>query len=123
MSNEPRRHHLLPNWYLKRFATNKKRLGVLDRGEQRRYVSSTSKAGVEIGFYDMDVEGVPRDIVERMLGRIEAPASGATKKLAAQGPAALSIKERREVALFILTQFLRGANHRDRANAMPDAIA
>ncbi len=123
MSSEPRRHHLLPRWYLKRFATGKDILGVLDLGAQKRYLASVRKAGAEVGFYDVEVDGVPRDAVEQLLGRVEAPASGATMKLTNGGPTSLSTKERTAVALFIATQFLRGANRRDFADAITDAIA
>ncbi len=123
MSSEPRRHHLVPQWYLKRFATRKDKIGVLDLGAQKRYLASVRNAGAEVGFYDVDVEGVARDAVEQLLGRIEAPASGATMKLATGGPTTLSTKERADVALFIATQFLRGADRRDFANAITDAIA
>lgn len=123
MKSEPRRHHLLPRWYLKRFATAKEKLGVIDLGAQKRYIASVRNAGAEVGFYDVEGDGVPRDAVEQILGRFEAPASGATIKLTTGGPTNLSPKERTDVALFISAQFLRGADRRDFADAITDAIA
>lgn len=122
MSSEPRRHHLVPRGYLKRFATGKDKIGVVDLGAHKRHVVTVRSAGAEVGFYDVDVEGVPRDVVEQLLGRVEAPASGATKKLTTSGPTSLSAKERADVALFVATQFLRGADRRDFADAITDAI-
>src|SRR4051794_36128639 len=109
MGSEPRRHHLVPRWYLKRFATAKDRIGVLDSGAQKRYVATVRTAGAEVGFYDVTADGLPRDAVEQLLGRVEAPASGATKKLTTSGPTSLSPTERSDVALFVATQLLRGA--------------
>lgn len=122
MSSEPRRHHLVPRWYLKRFATAKERIGVLDRGAQKRYVATVRTAGAEVGFYDVYADGLPRDAVEQLLGRVEAPASGATRKLTTFGPTSLSPTERSDVALFVATQLLRGADRRDFADAVTDAI-
>lgn len=122
MSSEPRRHHLVPRWYLKRFATAKDRIGVHDRGAQKRYVATVRTAGAEVGFYDVNAEGLARDAVEQLLGRIEAPASGATRKLTTSGPTSLSATERSDVALFVATQLLRGADRRDFADAVTDAL-
>lgn len=122
MSSEPRRHHLVPRWYLKRFATAKDKIGVLDRGAQKRYVATVRKVGAEVGFYDVEAEGLPRDAVEQLLGHVEAPASAATRKLTTSGPMCLSAKERSSVALFVATQSLRGADRRDFADAISDAM-
>ena len=112
----------MPKWYLKRFATGKDMIGVVDRGAQKRYVATVRSAGAEVGFYDVEADGIARDAVEQLLGRVEAPASSATKKLTAFGPVGLSEKERGDVALFVATQFLRGADRRDFADAVTDAI-
>lgn len=99
----------MPRWYLSRFASNAGRLFVVDRQIGRTYSSTVTKIGVEVGYYDVNVPGVPRDVVEsEVLAPIERYAARAVDRLTLVGPAGLTVNERRNIAAFVAAQMLRG---------------
>lgn len=117
-----RRQHVVPKWYLKLFSTNKNRIGVLDREQQRRYASSVNNVGVINNFYDVSGPDLEVDIVERMLSEIEAPAASAVRSLVGRDTSSLSTDERSDVAAFLAAQALRGEDQQSFIGQILDGV-
>jgi hypothetical protein len=121
--SEPRRHHLVPRWYLERFATNSGIVAVVDREQGRRYKSSVTKISTEIGYYDVDVPGQPRDLIEsQLLAPLEGHAKKGVIRLVQVGPTAISDAERWNIATFVAAQILRGKDQESIADQMADML-
>src|SRR5688500_7539718 len=70
--NEARRHHYVPQFYLRRFADQKDQVRMIRRSTGKVVTTSVSNAAVQVGFYDVETEdGTPRDLVERFLSSVE----------------------------------------------------
>lgn len=117
-----RRQHVVPKWYLKFFSTNKNRIGVLDREQQRRYASSVNNVGVINNFYDVSAPDLEVDIVERMLSEIEGPAASAVRNLVGRDTGSLSVDERGAVAAFLAAQVLRGEDQQSFIGQILDGV-
>ncbi|MEV0388736.1 DUF4238 domain-containing protein [Nonomuraea sp. NPDC050643] len=100
----PRKHHLVPASYLRRWAEDSKvRVTVVD--EDRSYLSSPERAARETDFYriehpDIDAEKMPPLLFETILGRIEGNAKWAIDELIEHRDVRLLERERYE--LFVL---------------------
>jgi hypothetical protein len=119
----PRRHHLVPKFYLEGFARDDGRIGVIRLGETTsRFVTSVINAAVEVDFYMVETEDGPSADVEEMLSRIEGRASNAIQALLAAG---LPLDEglRADLAIFLGFQALRDRRARDAENQITDFLA
>jgi hypothetical protein len=141
---EPK-HHLLPQFFLRRFALDGQ-VGQTDRGLRWRIVTSVERAAREGGFYtlgqeipiphedEVEVEQYPplADILERtaegshvlgsqsvekMLGVIEDTSKPAIERLVS-GSWPPSTDDRLHVGLFIAMQFTRGRLFREEVDGM-----
>jgi hypothetical protein len=86
----PRRHHLLPRFYLRSFADERERLTVVPRagesGPQTTYTATIENIIVERDFYAIrDNEGERSQVVEEALGRLEGAAATALRVLLDDG--------------------------------------
>jgi hypothetical protein len=57
MENRPKKHHYVPNFYLKGFTKQNKpsdKLYVFDRSRKTKWVSSPENSALESGFYAID---------------------------------------------------------------------
>lgn len=71
---EPRRHHFIPNFYLRRFA-HKKQVRVYERLTGRIRQTNTNNACVQTGFYDLEGLGIQeRDAAENAFASLESEA-------------------------------------------------
>lgn len=122
----PRKHHYLPEFYLKGFCPNA-HLWVYDRekGESRKLYPET--AAIRKGFYTVEGPEGERDHreVERRLGVVENQAAPAIRKLDAKGM--LELRERYALAMFVAllkfrtTAFERQTAELDEVLSNPEA--
>lgn len=106
MSQEPRRHHYVPQWYLRRFASEGK-VAVFDLQASRLRLQSPRSVAFVEGLYDLDHVQLPRWTAERLLSNIENLAARALRKALADGLAQLTDDQHEDLAMFLATQFIR----------------
>jgi len=114
MTNQPKRHHQVPQFYLERFATNAK-LAVRWRNG-KRYETSPKNVAVESGFYDIPdgMGGVSKEI-ETGLANIEGMADRVLRRIDGEGrlPGPRD-PDSATLALFVGLQIARTTTHRER---------
>lgn len=119
----PRRHHLVPKFYLEGFARDDGRIRVIRLGETTsRFVTSVINAAVEVNFYVVETEDGPSADVEEMLSGIEGRANNAIQALLADG-LPLDEELRADLAIFLGFQALRDRRARDAQNQITDFLA
>jgi hypothetical protein len=94
--DEPRKHHLIPSFYLAGFTASGTRDGTLhvfDHTRRKRYKTTPLKASRETDFYKIDVPGVDPNEIETALARHETVVAPFVQKIATGGRA----DHRREV--------------------------
>jgi hypothetical protein len=74
-SKEPRRHHYIPQFYLKNFENHNGKLFVLDMGKRRQWTSTPRDVACERDFYRVEMEGVDPNVIEKILSIIESEAA------------------------------------------------
>lgn len=105
--SEPKRHHVVPDFYLQRFARNG-RLVVVDRSNpHRRYTAAVSNAAVEKYFYALPTEDGWDMTVEKTLSQLEAVASEDISKLLS-GRSTTLPAFRTRLSFFMAVQVARG---------------
>lgn len=115
--SEPRRHHLLPQFYMRVFTDERGRLRAVPRlggtGPQTAYTASPEKILVERDFYAItDDEGERQQIVEEALARLEDTASGSLGLLLDDG-LVLDTEQRAAWSELMAVQVTRGRQFRD----------
>lgn len=122
---EPRRHHFVPNFYLKRFANQKNQVIQYDRERRRGYSTSVTNCAVETDFYQLlSPDGTTSNDAEEFFSLLEAESSAVFRALDAaeileSGPES---HDRLTLAIYIAFQFLRTREARDLANQLGDLI-
>jgi hypothetical protein len=108
--NEPKRHHVVPEFYLKRFGQNG-RIELLDRTDLGRSITTTvDNALVEKHFYSIETHDGRDTSVERMFAsHVEGPASRAIGRVVDQGKPVSMLGLRRAISTFLAFQYVRGA--------------
>ncbi len=109
--SEPRRHHIVPASYLRRFAVtgNPNQICVYDKDRGASYKTSVNNAAVVRDYYKVDTDGtVDPYTLEKGLSVLEGSAIPVIKKIT-RGEE-VSNEERAYVAEFISVQHLRGQN-------------
>ena len=109
---EPRKHHFVPQWYLRQFGS-KRQIGVFDKASGQYGAARPKDIAFIEGLYDLDHPILARTAVERLLSNIESCAAPAFRLLASQGVDALSDEQREDVAAFVAAQQLRVPSHGD----------
>lgn len=74
MSNIARKHHYIPQFYLRGFsdpALQNEQLHVIDKIERRYFVNIPRNVGFQTNFNRVNVPGKPIDSVEKLLAEIE----------------------------------------------------
>lgn len=114
MVNKPKLQHYVPQFYLKKFATNNddpKSLYCYDKGRNKTFKSSIRQIAAENYFYDEAKN--PKSDVEEKLASLEQGFSTAYNKLIEKKSSSLlSISERETVASFIAMQKVRSPEFR-----------
>lgn len=116
---EPRskRHHYVPQFYLRRFADQKGRLSGYRRTTGGTVRITTRNAAVATGFYNIvDETGQPSDALEKDLSDLEGNAAEALRRLVNEWPPEADVKE--AVADFIALQAARTRSFRDSLHGM-----
>ncbi len=114
MSAEPRRHRLVPEFLVRRFADDGGRVMAERRDRNRRLALRADEAGAEVGFYTV-VEGQPGAAdLERLLSLIGERAAVAVERVAT-GTFPPAGDDRAWLSVFIALQLLLGRGHRQDA--------
>lgn len=110
--SEPRRHHLVPQFYLRRFSC-KNKLRMANRASGTKVVTSVSNAAVQNDFYTLRRDdGGDSYAVERRLSQIEGHTAIALQHFAG-GTFPPSEEDRLQLSVFIALQALRGTDFRE----------
>jgi hypothetical protein len=105
-----KRHHTLPQFYLRGFSGNDQLATVRLPGE-KRFVQSIRKAAAEMNFYALDGHEDGPDAFEKLLSSIEGE-TGHVFGLIADGVWPLDPEDRGTLAFFIALQAVRGPEQR-----------
>ncbi|MFE4949569.1 DUF4238 domain-containing protein [Leifsonia sp. NPDC056665] len=111
---EPRRHHLVPRFYLDRWA-DRGRVRVVDLWEGRRaFELSPERAAIETDFYRFEepVDGVSPVFWEVWLSVVEERASLAFDRIEGEGLASMNSDDHEWLALFLAVQLVRSRTDR-----------
>ncbi|MCZ4494227.1 MAG: hypothetical protein JWP53_3158 [Conexibacter sp.] len=124
---EPRRHHLLPQFYMRSFTDPKERLNVIPRlgapGPTAPYVTKIVNVLVERDYYTLvDDTGEEHFIVEKTYAEIEGRAADALRVLLDEGVAAVTVEERAAWAEFMAVQVSRGRHFREMTKDWSDRL-
>ncbi len=111
VSQEPRRHHYVPQWYLRRFASDGK-VAVFDLQAGRLRLQSPRSVAFVDGLYDIDHAELPRRTTERLLSNIENLAARALRQAVTDGLVSLTDNQHEDLAMFLATQFIRVPGNR-----------
>lgn len=107
-----RRHHTVPNFYLKGFATEANQIGVVQLPGTRRFVQATSDATIQKDFYAIPGHADGPDVFEKGLSELEGDTTKIFRKITDDGVWPLSQADREVLATFLTVQFLRGPDQR-----------
>lgn len=115
-NSAPRKHHLVPNSYLSRWAEDDK-IRVTRVDDQYSYLAPPRKAARETDYYllespDVDPEEVPPLLMEVMFGEVEGLAKAAIDQMLETGSAHLGPEQAAEFAWFLGFQATRGHAYR-----------
>lgn len=110
--NEPILQHLVPQWYLRRFADSKNRIRRINKDGSINEVRSIKRIAAERNFYTFDEEGMPSFAFEEALSVIEGRAAGATRRMVRDG-FPLREMDRDALSFFLAMQIERGRYSRE----------
>lgn len=106
-----RRHHVVPESYLRRFANSEGLILVGDELKKEAFTVNPRNAAVMTDFYLAQMGEGPSDALEDWMGVIEARAASAFTRIADHGQE-LSHLDREALANFIALQITRGPTYR-----------
>ena len=122
----PRKHHLVPRFYLEAWARDGMlRATRIDTDES--YLTSPEKAARETDFYrvasqDLDELAIPPIVVEHLLGKLESEAATVVARLRTEVAPRLTEQERMSLSVFLGVQFTRGRRERESLEAMANEM-
>lgn len=117
-----KRHHLLPQLYLRRWADADGQVRLVDAREGRSFIANVADAVVQNHFYSVETDdGSPPDIVEKALAELEGYAAKGFAALD-DGMWPLDVESRTALAHFIALQIPRGEVFRATMNRTADQI-
>lgn len=111
-----KRNHVVPKFYLRRFANQADQITAFHPEDLKRYTTSIEKVGVEGHFYNIPTEDGWDTIVEDTLSKLESIAGHDLPRLVAGRSMTLEAFRSR-LSFFMAVQFVRGRSSR---NAMVD---
>ncbi|MDY7541833.1 DUF4238 domain-containing protein [Cryobacterium sp. 5B3] len=111
MADQPKRHHVVPQFYLRGFALTE-RLTAVQLSDGRRFPTVVRKAASETHFYRLapDHRSGPLAL-ENAFSRLEDDAAAILKRII-DGLWPLNFHGRRQLSFFIAVQLLRGPRFR-----------
>ncbi|HEV2510363.1 DUF4238 domain-containing protein [Bosea sp. (in: a-proteobacteria)] len=109
---EPRRHHYVPRFLMKNFATQRRaghfQIWAFDKATERSFRTAVENVAVESDFYSLDQSGV-RLSLEAAMGMIESDAAAPIAEiLERRSLSGLTPSQRSAINLFCALQFVRG---------------
>jgi Protein of unknown function (DUF4238) len=120
---EPRRHHLVPQFYMRAFADAKGRVRVVERATGTEFTTGTANVFVERDYYT--VSGVDAEddhaLIEGLYAQVEGVVAPIFEQLR-EGDFPLGGQERSEFGSFMALQVTRGRQHRDMVHNMADVL-
>lgn len=116
---EPRRHHLLPRFYIDRWAVNN-RVRVVDlRRGRTAYELAPENAAIETDFYRLEEnDGMSPVYWEAWLSEVEGRAAAAFAAIDQHPLNELDDQKRQWLCLFLSVQMTRGRKTREQRRAM-----
>lgn len=117
---EPRRHHLVPRFYIDRWAVNA-RVRVVDLVRDRNaYETSPAQAAIETDFYRLEQPGAHVSPVfwEAWLSEVEGKAAATIARIDVEGMAGMDDDAHQWLCLFIAVQMTRSRSARFQRRAM-----
>jgi hypothetical protein len=111
--SDPRRHHLVPQFLLKRFA-ERERLAMVKRDDvtSTPVITTPKNAAVQTDFYAVvSADGTRSVAIETFLSAVEAQAAAAISRMDSGPP--LDREDRASIARFVAFQVARGRDKRD----------
>ena len=119
--NEPRKQHLVPKSYLKRWAGSDKKLAWIDRSTGELEFRSAKRATRKNDFYTViDLEGKESFSIEKMLAWVEDRAAPAIDAVLAEPEAVDDVETRERIAVFLGFQTVRGTDFRETHHLVTD---
>jgi hypothetical protein len=109
------RHHLIPQFFLKRFANEQDQLILVDGKSGKAHTTHVKNAAVEAGFYTIETDEGPSQEVEAFLSSVES-ATAQALTLLDEGTWPLLGEARGALATFIALQLVRGRDFRFAVN-------
>ena len=109
---DAKRHHQVPQFYLRQFADEDEQVTVVRFGEPARtFTAAVKNVAVETGFYDVDWLGDERrGELERFLGKVEGAAAQSLQTvLSGKAP---TLEDRYNLSAWIALQYVRGRGGR-----------
>ncbi|MDP9367735.1 MAG: DUF4238 domain-containing protein [Chloroflexota bacterium] len=108
-----KKHHQVPQFYLRSFADQKERVEVYDRVTRKAFRQQVANVAVESNLYTVrDAAGEPSDAMEARLAQFEGLLSRRHAGLLAASPS-LDDEDRAAVAAFVALQFVRTSAKRE----------
>jgi len=122
--SDPRRHHFVPKFYLRRFANNDDQLLVTEAHHGgRQWTSAVSDVAVVGDFYTILLDdGSPSYLIEHILGAAEGEAQGAIARASFGVLFPPSPMDRVNLSMFLALQAVRGPGPRRNAEALGDLV-
>ncbi|HWJ65301.1 MAG TPA: DUF4238 domain-containing protein [Nocardioides sp.] len=120
-ANVAKRHHTVPQFYLRGFSYDDQIGTVLLPGD-RRFKQSIRKAASENGFYTVEGHSGGPDAIEKLMSKVEGAAAAVFDKIE-NGAWPLDQEDRDCLALFITLQAVRGPDQRRNLEAVAAQIA
>jgi len=122
-ASRAKRHHLVAQSYLRRFADKREMVTVLDKRDGREFSANIKNVAVEADFYTLEENGEKSDAFEQFMATdVEGPAVSAFDRLTAeQFPPTTG--DREVIAKFIGLQLVRGVAFREMHDRLAQAQA
>lgn len=98
MKNQPKRHHYIPQFYLKYFSQDQNNLWVFDRVKKEYRLQGTRKIASENKFYTYTVKGKEENL-EDLFGQIEGLAKPILDKLLNKEE--ITMQEKADFSMFL----------------------
>ena len=102
-------HHLLPQFYMRAFASDRGQVRVVERASGREFTTGTANVFVERDFYTVSSVRAHDDhgLIEGLYAKVEGVAAPVFEQLR-RGDFPLASKDRSEFASFLALQVSRG---------------